>query len=565
MRMIGPRGAKVLSRHVAVLVASVALVAVGCSSGTPTIEPTRAVAPSQAPPTAAITPAPTAAPPADLAWTEITGLELDGAYIAKGAASASAELLLGTDEGTGALASWTSSDGSTWQRHWLDGATFGGGMPQAVVAGGPGFVAFGWIVSTDLDPSAVVWTSPDGVQWTLDPDPTGHLGGHVDQVAATPNSIVAWACCRSDGNGILSTSTDGIAWRPSVLPDAGDVGQVWLAAAGGTYLVVSGVSAGAGGTGMLAWRSTDGLTWTHDGGLERDLRSLTGVWSVLAAGRGFAIADDGGGLHLVNDDGSLPAIVPPFTYGSFAGGAAGLGWIGPPDEDACVTAAVRTASSWRTYAPGSGDCPTSGLPERRIAVPDGWLVVDRPAGSASDVVWALRPSGSVRSVDPPSVVDAPPASSIPELAVGGIVARTTCPNTPTIEALIALDGNDRVGCYGSRDVSFRAWIVDPGEGYGGTCPQISPSWLQVCVLPDWWLSAGKSAEGSLDGLKRPDATGDLAGVGRWVNVTGHFDDPAAATCRLAVGDGAAEDLPPAGWFVLQCRMRFVVTRMDTTN
>jgi hypothetical protein len=204
-------------------------------------------------------------------------------------------------------------------------------------------------------------------------------------------------------------------------------------------------------------------------------------------------------------------------------------------------------------------------PERRIAIPDGWLVIDRPAEAKADSVGALRPSGSVRSVDPPTSIVAPTASSIPEPATGGIVARTSCPKTPTIEALIALDGNDRVGCYGSRDVSFRAWIVDPGEGYGGICPQISPSWLQVCVLPQWWLSAGKSTEGSLDAVKRPDANGDLAGVGRWVKVTGHFDDPAGATCRLAVGDGVAADPPPAGWFVLQCRMRFVVTRMDTTT
>ena len=540
----------------------------GCAAAVPTASPS--VAPGQ-PLTASATPASTATPPAipppaaDLAWTKLTGLELDGAYISKGAASGSTGLLLGTDEGTGALASWTSSDGSHWQRHWLDGATFGGGMPQAVVAGGPGFVAFGWIVSTDLDPSAVVWTSSDGVQWTLDPDPSGRLAGHVDGVATTADSLLAWTCCKPGGAGTLSTSTDGIAWRPSILPDAGDVGQVWLAAAGATYLVVAGVSAAAGGTGMMAWRSTDGQTWTHDAGLEHGLRALTGVWSVLAAGRGFAIADDSGGLHLVNDDGSLLAIDQPFAYGSFAGGAAGLGWMGPPDEGACVTAAVRAASSWTTYAPGPGDCPTSGLPERRIALPDGWLVVDRPSGAPADVVWALRPAGSVSSVDPPIVVDAPPLSSIPPPATGGIVARTTCPKTPTIDALIALDGNDRVGCYGSRDVSFRAWIVDPGEGYGGTCPQISPSWLQVCVLPDWWLAAGKSTAGTLDGLKRPDATGDLAGVSRWVNVTGHFDDPAAATCRLAVGDGVATDPPPAGWFVLQCRMRFVVTRMDTTT
>ncbi len=68
----------------------------------------------------------------------------------------------------------------------------------------------------------------------------------------------------------------------------------------------------------------------------------------------------------------------------------------------------------------------------------------------------------------------------------------------------------------------------------------------------------------LDGLRHPEATGDLKGVGRWVTVTGHFDDPAAATCQLE-GGPARNSRPPTGWYVLRCREQFAVTRIVTTR
>jgi hypothetical protein len=97
---------------------------------------------------------------------------------------------------------------------------------------------------------------------------------------------------------------------------------------------------------------------------------------------------------------------------------------------------------------------------------------------------------------------------------------------------------------------------------------VTPAWLQDCVLPEWLLASSKTGTGEINGqlhaLKRPDATGDLKGVSRWVNVTGHFDDPAAATCRPPIGPDSVGQ-PPAGWFVLQCREQFVVTRIVTTH
>jgi len=130
--------------------------------------------------------------------------------------------------------------------------------------------------------------------------------------------------------------------------------------------------------------------------------------------------------------------------------------------------------------------------------------------------------------------------------------------------VMALDANDRIACFGSRELTFRAWVVDPGVGYGGTCLVVTPTWLQEWVLPDWLLAPGKTSHAQLHALKRPDATGNLRGVSRWVEVAGHFDDPAAATCRPPTGPDSVGQ-PPVGWYVLRCREQFVVTRIVTTR
>jgi hypothetical protein len=84
------------------------------------------------------------------------------------------------------------------------------------------------------------------------------------------------------------------------------------------------------------------------------------------------------------------------------------------------------------------------------------------------------------------------------------------------------------------------------------------------VLPDWWLASDRTTQVHLDAVKRPGATGDIKGIGRWVNVTGHFDDPAAPTCAPGAGPTVVGE-PPVGWFVLRCREQFAVTRIETTR
>lgn len=561
-----------------------AVLLAGCAQ-TPSVPPASPLLSTQPPGSA--TPTLLASPSGmatDLAWSPLTGLDLRGAVVGQGAVSGPITVLLGADTRTGALVSWTSTDGAHWRRHWLDGSTFGGGMPRAVVAGGPGFVALGWNVTPKLDTElVVVWTSPDGVVWQPDPDPSGHMPTGAQGIASTGSSIVVATCCDTtgvSGRPFFRTSTNGITWVETRMPTADNAGVLHLAANASGYLATALVDEASApdGRAPAAWRSTDGRTWVRDPAIDQGLRKpLTGVSDIQGSGDGFTIADDSGGYLRLGPDGSVAPIEPPARYGYPLGGPAGPAWLGTPDGGTCASAWVRAPDTWRAVLTDTRGCagPTpASSPSlmiafalRGLAQADGWLWVSPETGTSGETAWAIRPANSVPVVDPPAgPAPVPPTTAFPVVPTGPLKASAPCPAGPvTIAKIVATDANDRVACFGSRQLTFRAWVVDPGVGYGGACLQVNPTWLQECVLPDWLLASNRTGTGEIHGqlhaLKRPDATGDLTGVSRWVDVTGHFDDPAAATCQVEAGPSPGE--PPVAWFVLQCREQFVVTRIST--
>jgi hypothetical protein len=228
----------------AAAVGVLALIVAGCAQ-TPPVPTASPIVPPPSPVAASAAPTAAASPTGmatDLAWTPLAGLDLRGALVAQGAVSGPITVLLGADTRTGALASWTSTDGAHWQRHWLDGSTFGGGIPQGLVAAGPGFVALGWNITPRLGTEPVVWTSPDGVDWQPDPDPSGHFPTGAQGIASTGSTIVVATCCDTTGvfgRPSFRTSTDGIAWVETLMPTADNAGILHLAANAGGYVATS--------------------------------------------------------------------------------------------------------------------------------------------------------------------------------------------------------------------------------------------------------------------------------------------------------------------------------------
>ncbi len=120
-------------------------------------------------------------------------------------------------------------------------------------------------------------------------------------------------------------------------------------------------------------------------------------------------------------------------------------------------------------------------------------------------------------------------------------------------------------CYGHRTLRFTAYVRDPGE----------VGWTYTYGLdPGWFRTAGslfvattsdiQPGRGPFTALAVPPGLGELQAkhVGHWVVVTGHFDDPAAATCTATGEPGVA---PSAADAVAICRSTFVVASIARTE
>ena len=197
------------------------------------------------------------------------------------------------DRAVGAV--WTSIDGITWSRVPHDPAVFGhwpttsaGSEPvgwglsasmQDITPGGPGLVVVGNIFrggfADNATDAGAVWTSPDGLRWTLAADQIEAVwisavtegGPGLVAVGATgetpptspPDVAILMAA--------VWTSPDGTTWsrvpsQPDVLggPGLQEMGSV---AAGGPGLVATGHDEGPSGDALVVWTSVDGITWSR--------------------------------------------------------------------------------------------------------------------------------------------------------------------------------------------------------------------------------------------------------------------------------------------------------------
>jgi hypothetical protein len=114
-------------------------------------------------------------------------------------------------------------------------------------------------------------------------------------------------------------------------------------------------------------------------------------------------------------------------------------------------------------------------------------------------------------------------------------------------------------CFGSTPVRFLAWNTQAG-GCGGFSPGFyQPEWLASpfatgrIVLTPFEAESGGCGDGAI-----PPDLGDLPALQQWIEVTGHWADPASAECQfrpdpLAVTDAAWPDLG------FHCRTVFVIT------
>ncbi|HET7247106.1 MAG TPA: hypothetical protein VFJ07_19955, partial [Streptosporangiaceae bacterium] len=237
-------------------------------------------------------------------WTPaaaLSPLAAQGNVLAQAAAGPAGYVVAGsarTGGGAAAPAAWYSKNLSTWAHAALPvpGSYVPAGAPGsqalAVTAAGPGFVAVGSAGNTP-----VAWISPNGSAWnfTAVPLPAGAAGAALTQVTARGARVVAAGYAWRAGSApvpFTAVSADGRTWRDARLPAPNAPAVVTALAAAGHGFVAVGHTAPPGRPVMLAWWSSDGLSWQDgvpagEGPLVTQINALTAGNGTLT-GAGFA-------------------------------------------------------------------------------------------------------------------------------------------------------------------------------------------------------------------------------------------------------------------------------------
>jgi hypothetical protein len=154
--------------------------------------------------------------------------------------------------------------GRTWNQatlRSLAGQT--AGHPATLVAGGPG----GW---TALGPQAI-WTSPDGLTWTLDSaQGPGQAGDVVTALTSTRSGFLATGTDAAAGTGLVWTSANGASWlrftaaQFGLAKDHGEqVFRMDYATSSANRTLIVGAATKAGKTCWYVWMNGNGgALWT---------------------------------------------------------------------------------------------------------------------------------------------------------------------------------------------------------------------------------------------------------------------------------------------------------------
>jgi hypothetical protein len=155
-----------------------------------------------------------------------------------------------------------------------------------------------------------------------------------------------------------------------------------------------------------------------------------------------------------------------------------------------------------------------------------------------------------------------------------------CVNGPVdTAAFVNLSALERLACFGGATLTLRAYRPPPlPTGCGLTPLTFEPGWLNGCGSVTYLLvneDSGFPGPGvevhvspelgvcQFGGLNPGCPFGGLED--QWVEVRGHLDDPAAATCVTSGPDGIGTDVPDARAVILACRASFVATAITPVS
>ena len=251
---------------------------------------------------------------------------------------------------------WTSPDGIDWSMVPGDEDAFGvpgfDGPMLHVTKGGPGLVAVGsagWdsvtlevgearFLTRRVSRNAVVWTSPDGINWTRiphDPEVFGDFGSGMSNVTVGGSGLVAVG--EFEGSPAVWTSPDGITW--SAHPHGKRMADV---VAGGPGLVAVGRFCPGGDcreAHARVWTSPDGKTWTlvpYDEDVFGGPNDHQEMWAVVAVGDDLVAVGSSVWTSFDGVTWSKILVDPSFEMWSVVVGEDGLVAVGSADDNPAI-------------------------------------------------------------------------------------------------------------------------------------------------------------------------------------------------------------------------------------
>jgi hypothetical protein len=451
----------------------------------------------------------------------------------------------------------TSGDGRSWQP--VDHAAFGQAWIQAVTYGPAGWLAMGSVQSNGAEARLWLWRSADGRSWralgSLPIDVTDREAGLFASEAGYLLLLASYGSRSPATEGWHST--DGLSWTKGGIPAVSGLTLAhFVATRSGFY---GWPDENSNSPNAAATYSPDGQTW-----LKVDAPPVSGPGRIVALGDGLLAVDSSpvtgaprvsrgtfskGAVRWTAQSSSLPRTLGFASLASSGEAAIVFGWDRTTDVPKAWS---LRGTDWTEVTLPAGAFGGT-VPTMTVGSPAGFVAVgSRPNLRADNaIMWAGSATGSWAPEPSPIIT---PISERTDLR---------CPARPADAAAFAtLDVPSAVICFGRSPITFRTYLGQCQGCTGESADVYTPDWLSDPQSNQLYLSPIKSMDSWWFNARRANTLpDDPAWLDHWVELTGHFDDPASKQCRWVPDPHSAETLSSAQSVVNNCRQQFVVTKI----
>ena len=557
------------SRSIAWAAAGAALVTMlaACDATVPTS--TRTVASNAPTESAARSASPSASPPVvdmgALTWHRLadTGQLSDpmGDVEMTGLATLADGSLVAVGNGPEGGRVWRSSDGRTFELLPPDPALRNAHL-GSIVLFGEQLVLAGAIVNVDFSSKAALWSSLNGLRWMPLAAPTGIF--EVGHLVAVGDLLYLAATAKTGESEVAPSvwmSRDARSWT-STLSVVAEGAEISGAAVGPFGPILVGRVGESDGGRAVAWHSaTGGLAMVT---MSEPSVTSSAVDSIASTASGYvAIGEQVTGIG--EDLGvAIWRSVDGLTWIESHVGIPDNAALGPLADDGRTFVVAGVADGHpRTWTSLDGRAWTVG-PDMTRFDSRGTLLINAMVAGGGEIVAVGSADGALAAVGAVLVATSPDATVADWTGDAG--PPRACPTGRIdIVAIVARPNSDRLRCFGSRPLRFRAWVAGPTDLGGVSAYRGIPAWLNDPFGYGTFLQAVDAPFGRanvLVGHLRPGVR--FSRVNTWATVTGHFDDPAAATCRFIAYEASTEPVPKAR-AISHCRSEFAITAIVRTT